>query len=455
MNSFDVFDTLIARRFYTTNSVWKQIGVEYNLKNFEIDRPKPDDGTRTFQEIYNELVRLHLIPSELKNLLMDREVELEIDNSFGIIENLDKVQEGDLLISDMYLPAHVILQMVRAAGLNKQVTIHQSNRDKGTGRIWNILSSNPPDLHLGDNLQTDVIMPTHYGIRTQHYKDSNYTSNENFLMQNNLYNIAHLVREIRLSNNIYNSKEYFQLANQFNLPLIFVMLEQINRSIQTPITFLGRDCQSMHKIFNAYFRTAYYLPFSRKVAYLQPEISAIYLNTMKTDDMYFVDISSTGETWNHMAKFGCYNVKSIIYGDAVNRPYLPNTFSYITKNSQCGDTNLMLEILNCADHGVLDNLQLVGNNNVLTTFGERELPDEIIIAVQTPIYDAVNLCDYYRVLVKNELHSLSDDQLAALFRYFTRQICKEINLSLSIPNFHNVETEYHQQIISLRKQINA
>lgn len=452
MNTFDVFDTLIARRFFDTKSVWRQMSKEFDIENFENIRPEPDDGSRSFQGIYDELERQNKIPAHLKMCLMEREIELEIDNCYGIRENLDKVEDGDLLISDMYLPPQVILQMVRSAGLNKQITIHQSNRDKGTGKIWGILQSAPPNFHLGDNQHTDVIRPKSFGINTQHYTGSNYTINERWLIDNKLYFIGHLVREVRLSNNIQDCKEYFEISNQFNLPLLFVIAEQLHRSIKTPITFLGRDCFLLHKLFNRFYRTAYYLPFSRKVALLQPEMAALYLNKMKTEDTVLVDISSTGETWIHMNQFGKFNVKTVIYGDSKTRSNLPESFSYLTKNSICGDTNLMLEIMNSADHGMLTRLELIGDDITKSYYGERELPDDILIAIHTVINDAVNLSDYYKTNIRQELAQLTDIELSSLFKILANRICSNIHLSNNIPNFHQIEDQYHQEILRLRKK---
>lgn len=453
MKSFDVFDTLIARRYFKTNSIWQQMSKEFGLSNFEIDRQRPDDGTRSFQEIYNELEQQQLIPSNLKNTLISREIQLEIENCYGIQENLDKVEDGDILISDMYLPAHVILQMVRSAGMNKQVTIYQSNRDKGTGKVWNNLASNPPSVHLGDNEQTDYLNPRKYGIYSELYTKSNYTSQEQFLIKNNLYYIAHLCREVRLSNDVKQYKEYFDIACQYNLPLIFIMCEQLNRSISAPITFLGRDCQLMWRVFNAYYGTSFYMPFSRKIAYHQPDLAAKYVNSNQSKNSVLVDISSTGETWHYMNNYGTFNVKAIIYSDSEPRPYLKNTFSYITKNSVCGQTNLMLEIMNCADHGFLNSLTEIGEGIIKAEFNNIDLPYDIIVATHIPTYDAVDLKQFYYQGIREELNSLTDETLANMFNYLTKQICSKNNMITDLEEFDRKEKIYHEEIISIRKQI--
>jgi hypothetical protein len=454
MNSFDVFDTLIARRTLTTHYVWEQLEKEFNILGFAKQRPVPDDGSKSFLEIYQALVNNGFIPSDLMKPIMDREVELEIEHSYPIQENMDRVADGDLLISDMYLPGSIILQMVRAAGLNRQVTIYQSNADKGKGIVWKKLLPNPPNLHLGDNEHTDLNQPRTYGISAELCNQHIPSQVEKFLLNNDLRNLGFLVREVRLRNSIDSYKEYFNLSCQVNLPLIFIMLEQLHRKHKDrPIVFLGRDCQLMWRIYNSYYGTAYYLPFSRKVAYNQPELAAKYLKLHVPTNGVLVDISSTGETWTFMSNYGDFDIQAVIYSDDVSRPYLPNTFSYLTKNSECGQTNLVLEIMNCGDHGHLDSLTDLGENLIKTNFANTELPFEIIQAVHTPMYDAAELSQYYKVAIREELNRKSDEALKTMFATFSSTICAQQNLLTTLKEFHKSETIYHEEILTIRKNL--
>ncbi len=454
MNSFDVFDTLIARRTITTHHVWNVMAREFDLPNFASQRPAPDDGTKSFLEIYQALVSNGSIPAELMKPLMDREIALEIEHSYPIQENMDRVSDGDILISDMYLPGSVILQMVRAAGLNRQVTIYQSNADKGKGIVWQKLALNPPKLHLGDNEHTDLQQPISYGINAELCSQSKPSQAEEFFLNNDFGNLGFLVREIRLRNSSVEAKNYFDLSCQVNLPLIFVMLEQLHRKHKDrPIVFLGRDCQLMWRIYNSYYGTAYYLPFSRKVAYNQPELAARYLKLHTPDNGILVDISSTGETWTFMSNYGDFDFQTVIYSDDIERPYLPSTFSYLTKNSDCGQTNLVLEIMNCGDHGHLDSLTELGDKLVRANFADTELPFEIIEAVHSPIYDAEELSQIYRAAIRDELNRKSDEQIREMFVVLSSTICAQQILLTNLKEFHNSETKYHEEILEIRKNL--
>ena len=449
MKSFDVFDTLIARRYVTTGRIWKLMSEEFELPNFEKERPIPDDGTRTFREIYDQLALRRLIPAELKHVLMRREIQLEIQNAYPIKENIDRVSDGDILISDMYLPGVVILQMVRAAGLTKQVTIYQSNSNKGSGIVWRELSNDPPELHLGDNVLSDFRQPLAHGIKAEIYDKSEPTT-----LEASLHDLGLLVREVRLRNAVVRFSNYFELATQFNLPLIFIMLEQLHRKVRhRPIVFLGRDCQLMWRINNAFYGTAYYLPFSRMVAYKQPDLAAEYISQNSPDDAVIVDISSTGETWSFMAKYGSFDVLSVIYSDDKDRPYLPTSFSFITKNSVCGQTNLLLEVMNCGDHGHLESIAKIGSKIFTAKFAEPELPGEIVAAIHRPVHDAVKIAEFHREAVREQLRIMSDEELAQKFNYFSSLICSKREIFDNLDDFKAKEVGYHQRVLALRRAV--
>jgi hypothetical protein len=423
---------------------------EFNLENFLQQRPIPDTGGRSFEEIYDELVKMQAIPSNLKSTMMDREIQLEIQNSYGIKEMLDKVEHGDLLISDMYLPGEAILQIAKAVGLDKQVTIYQSNGDKSSGKVWKQLKNKPPKTHYGDNPTSDIFQAKLNGINAQLFDKSKLTD-----IEKRTQIIGLLTREIRLRNSNTPAPKYFELATKINIPLLFVMLEQLHRKLKDKsIVFLGRDCQLMWKIYNIYYRTAYYLPFSRKVAYAQPELAAEYINKHSPKNSVLVDISSTGETWTHMSKYGNFDVISVIYGDNIERKYLPITFSYLTKNSVCGQTNLLLEVFNCGDHGRLDSLEKIGKV-IQANFAEPELPDSIVRSVHLPVNMVLNLEKYYKFDILKQLRCMSDEQLAAWFKQLSSIICSNISLLVNLREFQEKETKYHSDIINVRNMLNT
>jgi hypothetical protein len=433
MNSFDVFDTLLARRYITSDPIWQHIETEFSLPNFMHKRKAADTGSRSLYEIYDALVAQGDIPVELRNRLIQREIELEISIAIPVQKNLDRVQHGDILISDMYLPASAILQLVRSVGLDKQVTLYQSNGDKSNGSVWPKFKTIKPGFHLGDNHRSDYVSPTNAGINGEWFNPG-------------LCNIALLAREIRLKNNFQDSR-YFDLANNINLPLLFILCELLNRHTDKNIVFLGRDSQQIHRLYNAYYGVSYYLPFSRMVAYNQPADALSYLKTHAPESALFFDLSSTGGTWEKLQ--GNIDITVAVYSDETyytpNRPELPAGFRWITKNSEIGATNLMLEVMNCGDHGHLNRIDVQDGKLMQAHFGEPELPVSLINAIHKPVKDAVQLSTIYKDGIRAELQAMSDDRLIKNLGILSQVICQRYDLLTEMKEFLEKETTYLEQ----------
>lgn len=428
MNSFDVFDTLIARRFMTSHSIWETIAHEFDDRDFVTNRISADNGQRGLEEIYDAFGGL--------DAQMAREIELEINSAFPVTKNFEKVKDGDVLISDMYLPGYVIMQMLRNAGFDKQVTIYQSNGDKANGRAWEKIK---PDLHLGDNLHSDVKMPNEVGIQAIHYAGTHLNFNEKQLADQGFPVLALLLREIRLRN---EENEYSDVANQFNLPLLFCFAEMVyRRKNRQPVVFLGRDCYLLGRLYNHYYHSATYAPFSRTLAYKDTNNAIEYLRTQTPPNALYVDLSSTGATWSHLSTMADLNVLVGIYSDKFfytpEKPVLPKKFNYLLANSQFGDTNLILEAFNCANHGHIKSYQ-----NWEATFAEPELLPDMIEAIHKPINASIALKVHYQSLLRMELANKTDQELLRVFGDMALRISNQEHLRLRLQLFLEKENQY-------------
>ena len=447
MNSFDVFDTLLARRYHTSDPIWHQLTKEFDLPDFYNQRRAADTGSRSFVEIYDYLVAQGQISADIRQALANRELALEVEHSIPIRKNLTRVQHGDLLISDMYLSAPSILQMARSVGLDKQVTIYQSNGDKSNGSIWDRLKDIPPALHLGDNQNSDVTQPRARGIDAELYPGTAFNDYELDLHTAGLEYIPLLSRETRLATAQVENELFTTLSSSLNLPFIFFSAEMLYRKYAgRPIVFLGRDCQLLHKIYNAYYEVAGYLPFSRKVAYDNPALAERYLKQHSNTNTVFVDISSTGGTWQQLPNI---DITVLIYSDQVYytpvKPVLPELFSYITTNTEVGQTNLVLEIFNCGDHGHLDKINEIASGVFTVNFGTPELPTDIVQAIHEPIYQAVELKGIYKDNVRLELSNLSQEELIAYVHYCATSLCVRQDIYSLTRDFMERETNYLNQ----------
>jgi len=199
LKSFDIFDTLIARRCVEPHNVFMEVEQISGHKNFCNIRIKAEKNVSqksyTLDDIYEEMVSSFGYSVELADTLKRIEIEQEIKNAIPIKENLEKVNHGDLLITDMYLPRSVIETLLEKVGFKKQVGLIISSHGKSSGEVWpklnNLISI---DQHIGDNLRSDVTNPLNNGIYGVHLANHIKTQTELFFEKNGLSQLSMAVR---------------------------------------------------------------------------------------------------------------------------------------------------------------------------------------------------------------------------------------------------------------------
>lgn len=383
-NSFDVFDTLIARRKFKPSSIFDELKNEFGEI---IDRRlQADNGSRTLREIYDFC--------GLSETIMQRELQLELAHCIPIQENIKRVNDGDLLVSDTYLPKEFVLELLEKCGLQKSVGIYVSNSDKRSGIFWSELTRKPA-LHVGDNEFSDFRNARQFGVEAELSKVSEPTSLENDL--NRLcYPIGYFVRECRLDS---TRDPVEMLAIETNIPMLFVSCSTIQKIGRRPV-FLGRDCQTLSQIYKRHFGEAVYLPFSRTFG-KDSSTARQYLEAHTDKDDIVVDLLSTGATWRGLSierDFFCliFNDQDG-YTEPVN---LIQNFSYWFRASELGGTTYVWELLNCADHGML-----VGANSLdlgWLEFAKHELPSEFVALIRSVGYRSNNIFENYLI---SDLHN--------------------------------------------------
>lgn len=456
MRSFDVFDTLIARRYIHHETIWQKMGKEIDLPNFYSQRSQCNYGT--FSDIYEQMVQRGFIDRGIKHQLMELEIRYEQDAVIPINETMGLVNHGDLLVSDMYLSPPDILRLIRAAGLDKQVTIHASLADKQHGTFWKAMRGHlNVEYHIGDNGHADIALAVQEGFKVVHYVKSSPTLIEKELIDKGMVELAMLVREVRLRNHEPAAEEIFTVANQMNLPWLFVCCELLHRKRpnKKPV-FLGRDCQLMYKIFNSYFNEAsYYLPFSRKAALKNPENAVTYIKAHIPQDYVLVDISSTGRTWNIIGQHHVFNIEIVHYDQRDEIP-TPKNFTSLHQENAKGaltnkkGTNLLLEVFNCANHGMLDHIEMVNGLPIAQFDSSHELDPEFIRIVQQPVKTALELRKYYDNLLP-ELSRVSDQVLWYFFDKLPRSICQyQATLRTGIlKSYYDTHDKYVEELKTL------
>jgi len=262
INSFDVFDTLLARRtFYPTDifSIIEKNFPYHNFKNIRCSVQSISNGT--FDDIYEKFQNITGIDDNTKNLLKNFEIQTEIDNSYLITTNVNRVQDGDILISDMYLNDRQIIHILNSIGFDKKVKLYATPGGKYTGEIWKRLKNEYfLGIHLGDNIYSDINMAQKNGINAKHTDIHAWNKTELFFKDNNLFDLAVLIREFRHMNPYDKNTHEYNLYNDqvvYNIPILYllchVLRDILKKENRDTILFSTRDSCLIQSLFEFLF----------------------------------------------------------------------------------------------------------------------------------------------------------------------------------------------------------
>lgn len=200
MQTFDVFDTLLARKVLNPRGIF--ILMQFHIRNkmdmwelpvyyvdhfqdFRIEAEKECRNHARYhgkeeisiQQIYDVLAYMLGISENVKCKLMELEIQFEIENSLPIAKNIDKLKramqyDDVVLISDMYLPTCVIKKMlVNADIIFEEIPLMVSceyGKTKASGRLFEIFlrqyKVDPANWkHYGDNFVNDGTVVSSFG----------------------------------------------------------------------------------------------------------------------------------------------------------------------------------------------------------------------------------------------------------------------------------------------------
>src|SRR5260221_213730 len=132
-NSFDVFDTLIARRCVDPRHVLDKLAACAGIPvlaaaRLAADRQLGAEGRPyTLTEIWQQVGQALGLDTPTIQRLMALEIAIEHEEVIPIPENIALVRDGDVLVSDTYLPVEVIRSLLRWGGLERTVSLVVTN----------------------------------------------------------------------------------------------------------------------------------------------------------------------------------------------------------------------------------------------------------------------------------------------------------------------------------------
>lgn len=438
VNSFDLFDTLLVRRALVPARVFEDVERATGARGFTQARQLAEQSLIArnidydLAAIYREMLRLGHCDEATAAVLEQAEIEAEFDHALPITENLSRVGEHDIVVSDMYLPADILRRLLRHVGLQRHVHIVASNAGKHHGTIWSELERHwLIREHIGDNLHSDVTVPRARGIPATHYGNSQPSQIERLLAQHGQIELAGLVRGLRLSCPHADSSEegqLWQFSVQLNLPLLCLMAGVVFHHARDrrlgPILFSARDCYQLADIFGILHPTvaAEYVHVSRRALREDPAGVAEFLRS-RGPAALVVDIASTGHSWYCLAEAQGIPVRLLALVRVDHHAYLHNvsqeqinasrhlSFESLLRNSDFPGYSNAIEVLNTAPHGSATRLQ-GGRRFAAPEFDDAaELPPAVVATVDAAHRAAMALVRKSARRLREELPARPDPAL--------------------------------------------
>lgn len=435
VQSFDLFDTLIARACISPVNLFSDVGSALGVADFPVARMQAEQDVFAAGDsfdvtaIYKQLLSSGYCDAHTATRLMTAEIEAEFDNAIPITENISTVRDFDLVVSDMYLPAATLRALLQHVGLRRFVHLFVSNAGKHQSTIWPQLTQRWLILrHLGDNLHADVLLPKNFGIATSHYTGAAPSETEQFLCRMGLTHISRIARRLRLANPYVPDTLEADLWNHFvsfNFPLLCVCTVAIRTERDArgkrKVLFLARDCQFLSEIFLALHpgESSELIYVSRNALAADITGFAKYFEKHDLDQSLVCDLVSTGLSWwqfsrstaQAIAFFAVVHIDNHQYQafdtDAFSRD-ANFRFQSAIRSSELEKWSMAIELLNTAGHGSTAGLDSVGDGFVPRFETHHELPPALLKTLALAQAAAMQCVHTQRHAIRQELASLHD-----------------------------------------------
>jgi hypothetical protein len=321
VRSFDLFDTLVARRCFEPHAVLREVERRAARPGFAADRiaaeAKLHGAPYTLDDIYRHLVQDTGISDADAGRLRDLELTVEREMLFPIAQHCAEFTAGDVVVSDMYLPAAFLQELVSRICRLPAARLFVSAEGKRNGTIWSIVHGTcTPVEHVGDNPATDLRSARAAGIPARLTTVGSRTAIEADLASAGYEPLGNLIREARLRTWPANEMERHlqRLQIQANFPLLFVAtLEFVNISEQNGwrrILFSGRDCflwtelyQALAPLLGAAPSATYFHSSRLARAHPSPDYLGYIASLCDGEPSVVVDICGTGWSLNRLVEY--------------------------------------------------------------------------------------------------------------------------------------------------------
>ncbi len=185
--SFDIFDTLIMRKVLEPEDIFVLVeewgrneGYDVPFKSWRMEAEKACEGVPDIGDIYKKMQEDYHVDARLINKYWKKELEIEkkcLIQRAKMVEiykwSMDKGKRI-YLVSDMYIPAKLLAEMLQDLGITgfKELFVScDCKKEKRTGELFSCLIENEKNskiLHIGDNRYNDIERGKQAGVDVFH-----------------------------------------------------------------------------------------------------------------------------------------------------------------------------------------------------------------------------------------------------------------------------------------------
>jgi FkbM family methyltransferase len=474
IRSFDIFDTLIARKCIEPHLVFERVERVTQNTGFAADRLNAERRIAhrpyTLDDIYNELVEIRGWSQTERDAVQAAEIDAELDGVIPIAENLAQVRDGDVAVSDMYLPESVIRSLLRKAGLSKEIGVVVSSHGKRSGEVWPFLLANYQiEQHLGDHEISDIQSPARFGIASRQTSASSPDLVEAWLLKFGMNDLARIIRQGRLASwhDDLTVGQLQRIQTSFNFPILLLSSILLSRFVAANnirnVLFCSRDCNLWIDIFRVIRRKLgveareHYFYTSRQARMTPSDSYLRYAGELLQGGGLVVDICGTGWSLSHlMQTLGSHAPLYFLH-------HLPKRADYermrptpegialhsIVEQGAAGVANNFIEMANYADHPQIADVSYI-LNAPHPDFAAEQRSDAILNLVrqqQGSFRRMVSLCETEGLA---ETLTVPDDALRAIVLELYKTLCEQKTLPVSYESMHMGEEADQLKLLGAR-----
>lgn len=416
IRTFDIFDTLIARRCVRPDGIFATIGAAIGHAGFvELRKQAEADvygNAYTLRDIYERMAAIAGLTTNEIDALEELELKIESLNAIPIQENVCKVGPSDILVSDMYLSADQVADLLKAAGLTGKNPILVRPRGKIDGTSWVDLKEKfSIAQHLGDDQHADYNMALHHGIPARLTSTANVSRIEDAIVSRGFPCLARTMREARLRT--YSDdptiRHVQDLQTQINFPLLVIAGLHLARIVEDQkydvVLMTSRDCNLWINIIRHLAEAG---RFTARPIYLQANRNLLrepapsylrYIKSLNSSRPLFVDLVGTGLSTQIFSRFIETPLDSYLINDIAKSAYAEAEATRLRTNLRpvahslsrtVGQNSDLIEAINMDTCGPLIDVAEVG-----ATFIPRrepsDLPPHVLRQVQA-MHEAFGVC---------------------------------------------------------------